>query len=91
MTAPHTHSFTVWSDGLTFLCSLLEAVVDLLKHGLTASLKNRQHNALEGIFICCLDGTLHRFSCCSTNRISGVLEIETDDLCKQVKDSEVIA
>lgn len=86
----HARSFNVWSCCLTFLCSLLEAVIDLLKHGLAASLKNRQHNALEGIFICCLDGTLHCFSCCSTNRICCVLDVETEDLCKQVKDSKVL-
>lgn len=69
-----SYTFMCHLDCLTFLCSLFEAVINLLKHGLAASLKNRQHNALESIFIGCLDGPLHRFSCCSTNCISRVLE-----------------
>lgn len=63
----------MWHDGLTFLCALFKAVVDLLKHGLAASLKHRQHNALEGVFVCCLNGSLHCFSCRSTNGVCCVL------------------
>lgn len=32
---------------LTFLCALLEGVIDLLEHGLAALLKGRQHDALK--------------------------------------------
>ena len=60
-------------DGLTFLCPLFKAVVDLLKHGLAAPLENRQHDALEGVFIGCLDGPLHRFGCCASNCVCRVL------------------
>lgn len=59
--------------GLTVLCALFEAVIDLLKHGLAASFKKRQHDALEGIFVGCLYGPLHRFRCCSTNGVRCVL------------------
>lgn len=34
---------------LTFLCALLEGVIDLLEHGLAALLKGWQHDALEGL------------------------------------------
>lgn len=34
---------------LTFLCALLEGVIDLLEHGLAALLEGWQHNALEGL------------------------------------------
>lgn len=47
---------------LTFLCALLEAVVDLLEHGLAATLKDGQHDALEGVLVGGLDGPLHGFS-----------------------------
>lgn len=59
---------------LTFLCALFETVVDLLKHGLAASLKDRQHNALEGVFVGRLNGPLHGFGCCPTDGVGGVLE-----------------
>lgn len=55
------------------MCALFEAVVNLLKHGLAASFKNRQHDALEGVFVSCLDGPLHCFRCCSTNGVCRVL------------------
>lgn len=32
---------------LTFLCALLEGVIDLLEHGLAAFLEGWQHNALK--------------------------------------------
>lgn len=60
-------------DRLTFLCALFETVVDLLKHGLAASFKNRQHNALEGVLVGRLNGPLHRFSRCPTNGIRRIL------------------
>lgn len=47
---------------LTFLCALFETVVDLLEHGLAASLEDRQHDALEGVLVGGLDGPLHGFS-----------------------------
>lgn len=34
---------------LTFLCALLEGVIDLLKHGLAALLEGWQHDALESL------------------------------------------
>lgn len=54
---------------LTFVRALFEAVVDLLKHGLTASFKDWQDRVLESVFVSHLDGSLYRFGGCSTDRI----------------------
>lgn len=58
---------------LTFLCALFKAVVDLLEHGLAASLEHGQHDALEGVLVRRLNGSLHRFGRCSTNGVRRVL------------------
>lgn len=58
---------------LTLIGSLFKAVIYLLKHGLASTLKHGEHNALEGVFVGCLDGTLHGFSRSSANGISSVL------------------
>lgn len=58
---------------LTLMGSLFEAVIDLLKHGLAASLKHGKHNALEGLFVCCLNGALHGLGSSTTNGICSVL------------------
>lgn len=68
---------TFWYHCLTFLSALFEAVIDLLKHGLAASFKDGQHDALERVFVGCLDWALHRFGCCSTDCICSVLETGT--------------
>lgn len=68
-----TWVFVVWQGRLTFLGALFEAVIDLLKHGLAASLKHRKHNALERLFVRRLDGPLHGFGGGSTNGICRVL------------------
>lgn len=59
---------------LTLIGSLFKAVIYLLKHGLAATLKHRENNALEGVFVGCLDRTLHGFGCSSANGISSVLQ-----------------
>lgn len=58
---------------LTLIGSLFKAVIYLLKHGLAATLEHRENNALESVFVGCLDRTLHGFSCGSANGISSVL------------------
>lgn len=58
---------------LTLISSLFKAVIYLLEHGLTAALKHRKHNALEGVFVGCLDRTLHGFGCSSANSVGSVL------------------
>lgn len=63
---------------LTLMGSLFKAVIDLLEHGLAATLEYREHNALEGIFVGCLDGALHGLSCCSTNSICSILQRNTE-------------
>lgn len=68
----------VWGQSsLTLLSSLLETVIDLLKHGLAAALKHRQHDALEGVFVGCLDGSLHGLGCRSADCIRRVLTYST--------------
>lgn len=62
--------------GLTFLRALLEAVVDLLEHGLAAPLKDRQHDALEGVFVGGLNGPLHGFRRRPADGVRGVLGAE---------------
>lgn len=58
---------------LTVIGSLFEAVVNLLKHGLTASLKHRQDDAQEGLFVGCLDRALHGLSSSTAKSICSVL------------------
>lgn len=58
---------------LTLVGSLFEAVIDLLKHGLAASLKHGQHDALEGLFVGRLDGALHGLCSSTTDSIRSVL------------------
>lgn len=55
------------------MCALFEAVVDLLKHGLAASLEHGQHDTLEGVLVRRLYGPLHGFGRCPTNGIRRVL------------------
>lgn len=43
---------------LTFLCALLEGVIDLLEHGLAALLEGWQHDALKRFPVSRLDGPL---------------------------------
>lgn len=63
-----------WRCGrLTLLRALLEAVVDLLEHGLAAPLEHRQHDALEGVFVRRLDRPLHRFGRRSPDGVRRVL------------------
>lgn len=61
---------------LTLMGSLFEAVIDLLKHGLAASLKHGQYDALEGLFVSRLDGTLHGLRSSTTDSIRSVLRKE---------------
>lgn len=56
--------------------ALFEAVVDLLEHGLAASLKDGQHDALEGVLVGRLDGPLHGFSRRPADGVCCVLERE---------------
>lgn len=63
--------------GLTFLGALFEAVVDLLEHGLAASLKDGQHDALEGVLVGGLDGPLHGFGRRPADGIRCVLGTES--------------
>lgn len=59
---------------LTLIGSLFKAVIYLLKHGLTATLKHGENNALEGVFVGCLYRPLHGFGCGSPNGIGSVLQ-----------------
>lgn len=58
---------------LTLVGSLFEAVINLLKHGLTASLKHGQDDALERLFVGCLDRSLHGLGSGTANGICSVL------------------
>jgi len=69
---PPTHILLL-DECLTFLCALFKAVVDLLEHGLAASLKHGQHGALEGVFVGRLDGPLQGIGRRSANSVRYVL------------------
>lgn len=69
---------------LTLIGSLFKAVIYLLKHGLAATLKHREHNALEGVFVGRLDGTLHGFSCGSAYGVSSVLPKKFQNIKQEI-------